>query len=92
MTAQASHPIAARHSGSQRPYRVDNIRHSGPLEPAPNLGRERSFGRCRGRSQRLGPSAHQPRRITIDEAVDGLAHPRLALTSTSLTWRQPPSL
>jgi hypothetical protein len=33
----------------------------------------------------------QPRRITIDEAVDGLAQPRLALTSTFLTWRQPPS-
>jgi hypothetical protein len=27
----------------------------------------------------------QPRRMTIDEAVDGLAQPRLALTSTFLT-------
>ena len=36
-------------------------------------------------------SAAQPRRMTIDEAVDGLAQPRLALTSTFLTWRQPPS-
>ena len=35
--------------------------------------------------------SRQPRRITIDEAVDGLAQPRLALTSTSFTWRQPPS-
>ena len=37
-------------------------------------------------------SCYQPRRMTIDEAVAGLAQPRLALTSTSLTWRQPPSL
>ena len=33
----------------------------------------------------------QPRRMTIDDAVDGFAQPRLALTSTFLTWRQPPS-
>src|SRR6516164_2013551 len=33
----------------------------------------------------------QPRRMTIDDAVEGLAQPRLALTSTFLTWRQPPS-
>jgi len=33
----------------------------------------------------------QPRRMTIAEAVDGLAQPRLALTSASRTWRQPPS-
>ena len=31
----------------------------------------------------LSPS--QPRRMTIDEAVDGLAQPRLALTSTFFT-------
>ena len=30
-------------------------------------------------------SPPQPRRMTIDEAVDGLAQPRLALTSTFLT-------
>ena len=36
-------------------------------------------------------AAAQPRRMTIDEAVDGLAQPRLAVTSTFLTWRQPPS-
>src|SRR6185437_7475023 len=34
---------------------------------------------------------HQPLRMTIDDAVAGLAQPRLALTSTFLTWRQPPS-
>ncbi len=37
-------------------------------------------------------SLYQPLRMTIDDAVAGLAQPRLALTSTSLTWRQPPSL
>src|SRR5207248_645287 len=36
-------------------------------------------------------SPYQPLRMTIDDAVAGLAQPRLALTSTSLTWRQPPS-
>ena len=44
--------------------------------------------RLRGGDE-TGPS--QPRRMTIAEAVDGLAQPRLALTSTFLTWRQPPS-
>ena len=34
----------------------------------------------------------QPRRMTIADPVAGLAQPRLALTSTFLTWRQPPSL
>ena len=34
-------------------------------------------------SHDLSPS--QPRRMTIEEAVDGLAQPRLALTSTFLT-------
>src|ERR1051325_3405113 len=34
---------------------------------------------------------HQPLRMTIDDAVAGLAQPRLALTSTFLTCRQPPS-
>ena len=33
----------------------------------------------------------QPRRMTMAEPVPGIAQPRLAVTSTSLTWRQPPS-
>ncbi len=47
-------------------------------------------------AQIFGANSHacspsQPRRMTIEEAVDGLAQPRLALTSTFLTWRHPPS-
>src|SRR5262249_18512757 len=33
----------------------------------------------------------QPRRMPIAEPVPGIAQPRLAVTSTSFTWRHPPS-
>ena len=54
-----------------------------------DLERHAEIGRADGHGAIL-PQA--PRRMTIAEPVPGIAQPRLALTSTFFTWRQPPGL